>query len=162
MNYSEITTATESTATVQPEDYHAAAHATAAELVKIFDRYITAHPDVFKAASCGGPVVNWEWYEVMYGERYMDTPQENPSGYENANIIPKIKNVKCPLLVMHGAQDHTVVQQHTLELLRQAVSDDIELEYFVYTVHDHNVIGPERRHLYNKLLRFHNQNTKGE
>lgn len=123
---------------------------------------ITAHPDVFKAASCGGPVVNWEWYEVMYGERYMDTPQENPSGYENANIIPKIKNVKCPLLVMHGAQDHTVVQQHTLELLRQAVSDDIELEYFVYTVHDHNVIGPERRHLYNKLLRFHNQNTKGE
>ncbi|MBR4912295.1 MAG: DPP IV N-terminal domain-containing protein [Bacteroidales bacterium] len=123
---------------------------------------ITSHPDVFKAASCGGPVVNWEWYEVMYGERYMDTPQENPSGYENANIIPKIKNVKCPLLVMHGAQDHTVVQQHTLELLRQAVSDDIELEYFVYTVHDHNVIGPERRHLYNKLLRFHNQNTKGE
>ena len=107
-------------------------------------------------------MVNWEWYEVMYGERYMDTPQENPSGYANANIIPKIKNVKCPLLVMHGAQDHTVVQQHTLELLRQAVSDDIELEYFVYTAHDHNVIGPERRHLYNKLLRFHNQNTKGE
>ena len=123
---------------------------------------ITAHPETFRAASCGGPVVNWEWYEVMYGERYMDTPQENPAGYDNANIIPKIKNVKCPLLVMHGAQDHTVVQQHTLELLRQAVSDDVELEYFVYTTHDHNVIGPERRHLYNKLLRFHNQNTKGE
>ena len=123
---------------------------------------ITEHPEVFKAASCGGPVVNWEWYEIMYGERYMDTPQENPIGYEKSNIIPKIKNVKCPLLVMHGAQDHTVVQQHTLELLRQAVTDDIELEYFVYTTHDHNVIGSERRHLYNKLLRFHNQNTKGE
>lgn len=123
---------------------------------------ITAHPETFKAASCGGPVVNWEWYEVMYGERYMDTPQENPTGYANANIIPKIKNVKCPLLVMHGAQDHTVVQQHTLELLRQAVTDDVELEYFVYTIHDHNVMGTERRHLYNKLLRFHNQNTKGE
>ncbi len=123
---------------------------------------ITSHPEAFKAASCGGPVVNWEWYEVMYGERYMDTPQENPEGYGRANIIPKIKNVKCPLLVMHGAQDHTVVQQHTLELLRQAVTDDVELEYFVYTAHDHNVIGPERRHLYNKLLRFHNQNTKGE
>ena len=123
---------------------------------------ITAHPEAFRAASCGGPVVNWEWYEVMYGERYMDTPQENPSGYANANIIPKIKNVKCPLLVMHGAQDHTVVQQHTLELLREAVAEDIELEYFVYTAHDHNVSWPERPHLFNKLLRFHNQNTKGE
>lgn len=123
---------------------------------------ITAHPEVFRAASCGGPVVNWEWYEVMYGERYMDTPQENPEGYANANIIPKIKNVQCPLLVMHGCQDHTVVWQHTLELMRQAVSDGIEIEYFPYTAYDHNVIGPERVHLWNKLLHFHNQNLKGE
>ena len=123
---------------------------------------ITAHPETFRAASCGGPVVNWEWYEVMYGERYMDTPQENPDGYANANIIPKIKNVKCPLLVMHGCQDHTVVWQHTLELMRQAVTDGIEIEYFPYTAYDHNVIGPERVHLWNKLLHFHNQNLKGE
>ena len=98
----------------------------------------------------------------MYGERYMDTPQENPDGYEHANIIPKIKNVKCPLLVMHGCQDHTVVWQHTLELMRQAVTDGIEIEYFPYTAHDHNVMGVERVHLWNKLLRFHNQNLKGE
>ena len=123
---------------------------------------ITEHPEAFKAASCGGPVVNWAWYEVMYGERYMDTPQENPDGYEHANIIPKIKNVKCPLLVMHGCQDHTVVWQHTLELMRQAVTDGIEIEYFPYTAHDHNVMGKERVHLWNKLLRFHNQNLKGE
>ncbi|MBR0304421.1 MAG: S9 family peptidase [Bacteroidales bacterium] len=123
---------------------------------------ITEHPEAFRAASCGGPVVNWAWYEVMYGERYMDTPQENPDGYEHANIIPKIKNVKCPLLVMHGCQDHTVVWQHTLELMRQAVSDGIEIEYFPYTAHDHNVMGVERVHLWNKLLRFHNQNLKGE
>ena len=123
---------------------------------------ITEHPEAFRAASCGGPVVNWAWYEVMYGERYMDTPQENPEGYEHANIIPKIKNVKCPLLVMHGCQDHTVVWQHTLELMRQAVTDGIEIEYFPYTAHDHNVMGVERVHLWNKLLRFHNQNLKGE
>jgi len=123
---------------------------------------VTEHPEAFKAASCGGPVVNWAWYEVMYGERYMDTPQENPDGYENANIIPRIKNVKCPLLVMHGCQDHTVVWQHTLELMRQAVTDGIEIEYFPYTAHDHNVMGVERVHLWNKLLRFHNQNLKGE
>ena len=123
---------------------------------------ITQHPEAFRAASCGGPVVNWEWYEVMYGERYMDTPQENPEGYAHANLIPKIKNVKCPLLVMHGCQDHTVVWQHTLELMRQAVTDGIEIEYFPYTAYDHNVVGPERVHLWHKLLRFHNQNLKGE
>ncbi len=123
---------------------------------------VTEHPEAFRAASCGGPVVNWEWYEVMYGERYMDTPQENPDGYAHANIIPKIKNVKCPLLVMHGCQDHTVVWQQSLELMRQAVTDGIEIEYFPYTIYDHNVIGPERVHLWNKLLQFHNQNLKGE
>ncbi|MBR4136449.1 MAG: DPP IV N-terminal domain-containing protein [Bacteroidales bacterium] len=123
---------------------------------------ITEHPETFKAASCGGPVVNWEWYEVMYGERYMDTPEENPEGYAAANIISKIKNVKCPLLVMHGCQDHTVVWQHTLELMRQAVTDGIEIEYFPYTAYDHNVIGPERVHLWHKIERFHNQNLKGE
>ncbi len=123
---------------------------------------ITAHPEAFRAASCGGPVVNWEWYEVMYGERYMDTPQENPEGYTNANIIPKIKHVRCPLLVMHGCQDHTVVWQHTLELMRQAVEDGIEIEYFPYTAHDHNVMGFERVHLWNKLLHFHNHYLKGD
>lgn len=123
---------------------------------------VTEHPEAFRAASCGGPVVNWEWYEVMYGERYMDTPEENPDGYNHANIIPKIKNVECPLLVMHGCQDHTVVWQQSLELMRQAVTDGVEIEYFPYTIYDHNVIGPERVHLWNKILRFHNQNLKGE
>lgn len=123
---------------------------------------ITTHPEAFRAASCGGPVVDWKWYEVMYGERYMDTPQENPEGYANASLIGKIKNVNCPLLVMHGCQDHTVVWQQTLELMRQAVADGIEIEYFPYTAHDHNVMGMERVHLFNKILRFHNENTKGE
>lgn len=123
---------------------------------------VTAHPEVFRAASCGGPVVNWAWYEVMYGERYMDTPEENPDGYEKANIIPKIKNVKCPLLVMHGCQDNTVVWQQTLELMREAVADGVEIEYFPYTAYEHNVIGVERVHLFNKILRFHNENLKNK
>lgn len=123
---------------------------------------VTAHPEVFSAASCGGPVVNWGWYEVMYGERYMDTPEENPQGYENANIIPKIKNVKCPLLVMHGCQDNTVVWQQTLELMREAVTDGVEIEYFPYTAYEHNVRGIERVHLFNKILRFHNENLKNK
>ena len=118
---------------------------------------VTEHPDIFRAASCGGPVVNWEWYEVMYGERYMDTPQENPDGYAHANIIPKIKNLRCPLLVMHGMQDHTVIQKNSLELLHQSVLDDIQIQYFPYTTHDHNVLGLDRVQMWHKIEQFHDQ-----
>ena len=118
---------------------------------------VTEHPEVFRSASCGGPVVNWEWYEIMYGERYMDTPQENPEGYARACIIPKIKNLKCPLLIMHGQQDNTVVQQHSLELLHQSVLDDVQIEYFPYTTHEHNVRGLDRVQMWHKIEQFHDQ-----
>ena len=118
---------------------------------------VTDHPDVFRSASCGGPVVNWEWYEIMYGERYMDTPQENPDGYAKACIIPKIKNLKCPLLIMHGQQDNTVVQQHSLELLHQSVLDDVQIQYFPYTTHEHNVRGLDRVQMWHKIEQFHDQ-----
>ncbi|MDL2312613.1 S9 family peptidase [Bacteroidales bacterium OttesenSCG-928-B11] len=121
---------------------------------------VTDHPDIFKSASCGGPVVDWKWYEVMYGERYMDTPEENPTGYNNSSIIPKIKNLQCDLLVMHGALDNTVVQQHSLELLRQSIADGVQIEYFVYPTHEHNVRGLERVHLWEKIEKFHNRNLK--
>lgn len=119
---------------------------------------ITDHPEVFASATCGGPVVNWEWYEIMYGERYMDTPQENPEGYEHACIIPKIKNLKCPLLIMHGQQDNTVVQQHSLELLHQSVLDDVQIFYFPYTTHEHNVMGMDRVQMWHKIEQFHDGN----
>jgi dipeptidyl-peptidase-4 len=121
---------------------------------------ITEHPEVFKAASCGGPVVNWEWYEVMYGERYMDTPQENPEGYNRANILHKIEKLKCPLLVMHGAQDHTVVWQHSLELLREAVDSDVQIDYFTFPTHDHNVMGINRVNMWKKIEQFHELHLK--
>lgn len=118
---------------------------------------VTEHPEVFRSASCGGPVVNWEWYEIMYGERYMDTPQENPEGYAKACIIPKIKNLNCPLLIMHGQQDNTVVQQHSLELLHQSVLDDVQIQYFPYTTHEHNVRGLDRVQMWHKIEQFHDQ-----
>jgi dipeptidyl-peptidase-4 len=118
---------------------------------------VTEHPDIFASATCGGPVVNWEWYEIMYGERYMDTPQENPDGYEHANIINKIYKLKCPLLIMHGQQDNTVVQQHSLELLHQSVLDDVQINYFPYTTHEHNVMGSNRVQMWHKIEQFHGQ-----
>ena len=118
---------------------------------------ITEHPDIFHSATCGGPVVNWEWYEIMYGERYMDTPKENPEGYAHANIIPKINKLRCPLLIMHGQQDHTVMQQNSLELLHQSVLDDVQIQYFPYTTHDHNVRNKDRVQMWHKIEQFHDQ-----
>ncbi|MDR2868017.1 MAG: DPP IV N-terminal domain-containing protein [Bacteroidales bacterium] len=121
---------------------------------------ITEHPELFKAASCGGPVVDWSKYEVMYGERYMDTPQENPEGYENSNILNKVSKIACPLLVIHDALDHTVVWQQTQQLLNAAIKNGIQMDYFIYPNHDHNVSGTDRVHLWNKLVKFHEDNLK--
>lgn len=121
---------------------------------------MTTHPEAFKAATCGGPVIDWKWYEVMYGERYMDTPQENPEGYANSSIINKIKNLKGDVLVIHGAQDNTVVWQHTQALLNQAIKDGIQLDYFVYPNHPHNVGGLDRVHLWNKLEKYYEEHLK--
>ncbi len=121
---------------------------------------MTTHPEAFKAATCGGPVIDWKWYEVMYGERYMDTPQENPEGYENSSILNKIKNLKGDVLVIHGAQDNTVVWQHTQALLNQAIHDGIQLDYFVYPNHPHNVGGLDRVHLWNKLEKYYEEHLR--
>lgn len=119
---------------------------------------ITNYPETFKTASCGGPVIDWRWYEVMYGERYMDTPEENPDGYEAAAIIPKVKNIKTNLLVIHGGQDDTVLWQQSLKLLNQAIKEGIVINYFVYPNHPHNVRGKERIHLWKTIESHHVKN----
>ena len=96
----------------------------------------------------------------MYGERYMDTPQENPEGYKNSSILNKIKNLKGDVLVIHGAQDNTVVWQHTQALLNQAIHDGILLDYFVYPNHPHNVGGLDRVHLWNKLEKYYEEHLR--
>lgn len=116
---------------------------------------ISTYPNIFKSATCGGPVVDWRWYEVMYGERYMDTPQENPEGYQNSSILPKVKNIKTKLLIFHGGQDDTVVQKHSLSFMNQAIEDGFLFDYFVYPNHPHNVSGPDRIHLWKQIERFH-------
>ena len=119
---------------------------------------ITNYPETFSTASCGGPVIDWSWYEVMYGERYMDTPEENPEGYEASAIIPKVKNIKSNLLVIHGAQDDTVLWQHSLKLLNQAIKEGVVINYFVYPNHPHNVRGRERIHLWKTIENHHVKN----
>ena len=119
-----------------------------------------AHPEVFKVGCAGGPVIDWKWYEIMYGERYMDTPQENPEGYEANCLLNKAKNLEGRLLVIHGAEDNTVVWQHSLEFIERCINNYKQVDYFVYPHHEHNVLGRERLHLYQKMFQYYEDHLK--
>lgn len=119
---------------------------------------MTRYPDVFKAAVAGGPVIDWTYYEVMYTERYMDTPQSNPEGYKEARVINHIDSLKGKLLLIHGAQDNVVVWQHSMQFLKACVDKNKQVDYFVYPGHEHNVLGKDREHLYQKVTDYFMQN----
>jgi len=110
--------------------------------------------ETFKVGVAGGPVIDWKYYEVMYGERYMDTPEENPEGYEKAALTNYIKNLKGRLMLIHGAQDPTVVWQHSLMFTRECVKEGVLIDYFPYPTHPHNVRGKDRVHLMNKVSQY--------
>lgn len=115
---------------------------------------MTKHADLFKVGVAGGPVIDWNLYEVMYTERYMDTPQENPEGYKNANLLNSIENLKGRLMIIHGLQDDVVLPQHTRLLINKAIEKQILLDYFPYPSHPHNVRGMDRIHLYMKIEQY--------
>ena len=116
------------------------------------------HPEIFKVATAGGPVVDWKWYEVMYGERYMGSPQNNPEGYKNNSLINQVDKLEGKLMIIHGAQDPTVVWQNSLEFLAEAIKQGKQIDYFVYPYHEHNVRGRDRVHLFRKLYEYYQQN----
>ncbi|AMM52907.1 prolyl tripeptidyl peptidase [Rufibacter sp. DG15C] len=117
-------------------------------------------PGIFKVGVAGGPVIDWSFYEVMYTERYMDTPQENPEGYKNANLLNHVKNLKGKLLMIHGTVDDVVVWQHSQAFLKKAVDEGVLLDYFVYPGHPHNVGGKDRVHLYKKVTEYFDLHLK--
>jgi dipeptidyl-peptidase-4 len=90
----------------------------------------------------------------MYTERYMDSPDENPEGYQNANLLNYVKNLKGKLLMIHGGEDDVVLWQHSLQYLEKAIKEGVQLDYFVYPHHPHNVIGKDRVHLMEKISRY--------
>jgi dipeptidyl-peptidase-4 len=111
-------------------------------------------PDVFKVGVCGGPVTDWKYYEVMYGERYMDTPEDNPEGYEQASLLNKAANLKGDLLIIHGTSDPVVVWQHSLALIKRFIEEGKMVDYFVYPGHGHGVGGKDRLHLNRKIEKY--------
>ena len=114
-----------------------------------------AHPEIFKVGCAGGPVIDWKWYEVMYGERYMDMPQENPDGYANASLLGKARDLQGRLLVIHGAEDNTVVWQNSIEFIDACIKAGKQVDYFIYPHHEHNVRGYDRLHLYEKMFDYY-------
>lgn len=115
---------------------------------------MTRNAGVFKVGAAGGPVIDWSYYEIMYGERYMDTPQENKEGYDKNNLLNHVDKLKGKLLMIHGAQDNVVVWQHSILYHKKAVDKGVQLDYYVYPGHEHNVLGKDRAHLMEKICNY--------
>ena len=115
---------------------------------------MTTYPDVFKVGVAGGPVIDWKWYEIMYGERYMDTPATNPEGFQATSLINKADKLKGKLLICQGAVDDTVVWQHSLSFIQQCIDLGIPVDYFPYPIAKHNVFGRNRIHLMDKVTQY--------
>ena len=115
---------------------------------------MTRSPGTFKVGAAGGPVIDWTYYEIMYTERYMDSPQDNKEGYEKNNLLNYVDQLKGKLLMIHGAQDPVVVWQHSILYQKKAVDKGIQLDYYVYPGHEHNVLGKDRAHLMEKITNY--------
>ncbi|MEY4805107.1 MAG: hypothetical protein RL331_1628 [Bacteroidota bacterium] len=109
---------------------------------------------VFNVGVAGGPVTDWKFYEIMYGERYMDRPEQNPEGYQANSLLNHTKNLKGKLLLIHGTIDDVVVMQHNEALLKSFIENGVQADYFVYPMHPHNVSGKDRAHLMEKVLLY--------
>ena len=115
---------------------------------------ITTYPEVFKVGVAGGPVINWEWYEVMYGERYMGTPQDNKEGYNNSNLLNKAKNLKGKLQIITGMNDPVVVPQHAENFLKSCIDAGTQPDFFIYPGEGHNMRGHSSVHLHERITQY--------
>lgn len=114
----------------------------------------TLHPYFFKVTVAGGPVIDWSWYEVMYTERYMDTPKTNPEGYAQTSLLPKAKDINGRVLICQGLLDKTVVMQHSLSFIQECIKAEKRIDYFPYPLEEHNMMGRARVHLYDKITDY--------
>ena len=119
---------------------------------------MTNYPETFKVGVAGGPVIDWKWYEIMYGERYMDTEATNPEGFAKTSLIGKAADLKGKLLICQGAIDNTVVWEHSLSFVQECIEKDVQLDYFPYPCSEHNVFGKWRVHLMDKVTDYFDRN----
>ena len=110
--------------------------------------------DTFKVGVAGGPVIDWKFYEVMYGERYMDTPQSNPEGYKNSDLTQRAGDLKGRLQIIIGANDPVCVPQHSIAFLRACIDAGTHPDYFIYPGGEHNMFGRDRIHLHERITQY--------
>lgn len=115
---------------------------------------MTHYPETFKVGVAGGPVIDWKWYEIMYGERYMETEETNPEGFKETSLIENAANLKGKLLICQGAIDNTVVWEHSLSFVQKCIENGTQLDYFPYPRSEHNVFGRWRIHLMDKVTDY--------
>lgn len=115
---------------------------------------MTHYPEVFKVCVAGGPVIDWKWYEIMYGERYMDTPQSNPDGYRKTSLLCQAKNVKGKLQIIIGYNDPVVVPQHALSFISECIKHGTQPDFFVYPGEPHNMRGHQSVHLHERITQY--------
>ena len=115
---------------------------------------MTNYPEIFKVGVAGGPVIDWKWYEVMYGERYMETPETNAENLEAVSLMNKATNLKGKLLICQGLIDNVVLYQHSLNFINECIVNNIPIDYFIYPRAEHNVIGKDRVHLMQKVTDY--------
>ena len=116
---------------------------------------------VFKAGVAVTPVTDWNYYDTVYGERYMRTPQENPDGYKAASAMERADKLSGNLLLIHGMADDNVHFQNAAEYAETLVQKGKQFDMQVYTNRNHSIAGGNtRQHLYTKITNFFNQQLK--
>jgi dipeptidyl-peptidase-4 len=116
---------------------------------------ITKGADYFKAGIAVAPVTNWRYYDNVYTERFMRTPQENADGYDDNSPINHVKKMKGKFLIVHGGGDDNVHPQNTYEMVTALVAENKDFEMFVYPNKNHGIYGGTTRlHLFNKMTYF--------
>ena len=115
--------------------------------------------DVFKMAIAVAPVTNWRFYDSIYTERYMQTPQENPSGYDNNSPINHTNKLKGKFLLIHGSADDNVHVQNSMQMMEALIQADKQFDSQIYPDKDHGIYGGKTRiQLYNKMTNFIKEN----
>jgi dipeptidyl-peptidase-4 len=111
--------------------------------------------DVFKMAIAVAPVTSWRYYDTIYTERYMTTPQENPSGYDDNSPIFHVDKLKGNFLLIHGSADDNVHVQNTMQMVEALIQANKQFEWMIYPDKNHGIYGGNTRlHLYTKMTNY--------
>ena len=111
--------------------------------------------DVFKMAIAVAPVTNWRFYDSVYTERYLQTPQENASGYDENSPINHVSKLKGSFLLIHGTADDNVHVQNTMQMIEALVQANKQFDWAIYPDKNHGIYGGKTRiQLYNKMTNF--------